>query len=70
MTSVSAAQAQVSQINAQLQEIKTAKDGFKKQAMAAKEAGDRETALVMVKYIKTCDKLEEEVIFFIIIISF
>ena len=61
VTSGSVAQAQISRINSQLSEIQTAREDYKRQALAAKSAGDKETAMMMMKYIKTCDKLADDV---------
>ena len=37
------------------------RDEFKRLALAAKSSGDREAALTLIKYIKTCDTLAAEV---------
>jgi len=55
------AQAQIGQINNKMAEIQRAREDYKSKALAAKAAGDRETALEMMKYIKICDKLVEDI---------
>ena len=55
------AQQQISQIKSQISEIEEARARFKREALAAKTAGDRQTALEMVKGIKTCEGLLQEV---------
>ena len=52
---------QIGQINSQITEVQKARDDFKSKALAAKASGDRETALEMMKYIKICDKLLEDI---------
>ena len=37
------------------------REEYKRLALAAKSSGDREAALTLVKYIKTCDTLAAEV---------
>ena len=48
----------ISQTNSQLSEISAAREEFKKKALSAKTAEDKEN---MMKYIKICDNLTDEV---------
>ena len=52
---------QIGQINSQIAEVQKARDDFKSKALAAKASGDRETALEIMKFIKICDKLLEDI---------
>jgi len=44
-------------VNPQLAELQSARENYKSQALAAKNQGDKETALTLMRYIKVCDSL-------------
>ena len=51
----------MSVIRSQMSELEEARARFRREALAAKTGGDRQTALQMVKAIKTCEALLQEV---------
>ena len=51
----------MSEIRSQISELEEARARFRREALAAKTGGDRQTALQMVKAIKTCEALLQEV---------
>ena len=52
---------QLSVMRSQVSELEAAREKYKRSALTAKTGGDRQTALEMLKLVKTCENLLLEV---------